>query len=168
MRDRLAIGLIVAAGLRRKQAASLRFEDVTSLGAAHREKQNERTVLDVDGKGAKNRVVPINDRLAEAIVDWKFLVGPDGYVLRSLGRNKVPDESINTTALYDIVQKCGKLIGKPDLQPHGLRRTCAELGRRAGVTIEQISILLGHANITSWLYTVKPPRSTSTSNSTWR
>jgi len=45
------------------------------------------------------------------------------------------------------VQKRGKLISKPDLQPHDLRRTYAELGRRAGVPIEQIIILLGHANI---------------------
>ncbi|MBS3753106.1 MAG: tyrosine-type recombinase/integrase [Anaerolineales bacterium] len=139
MRDRLAVGLMMAAGLRREEAASLRFEDV--------KKQNERTVLDVEGKGAKDRVVPINDRLAEAILDWKFLVGPEGFVLRSLGRNKEPGESISTTALYDIVQKRGALIGKPDLQPHDLRRTYAELGRRAGVPIEQISILLGHANI---------------------
>ena len=139
MRDRLAIGLMMAAGLRREEAVSLRFEDV--------KKQHERTVLDVEGKGAKDRVVPINQRLAEAILDWEFLVGPDGFVLRSLGRNKQPGESISTTALYDIVQKRGALIGKPDLQPHDLRRTYAELGRRAGVPIEQISILLGHANI---------------------
>ena len=32
-------------------------------------------------------------------------------------------------------------------QPHDLRRTCAELGRRAGVPISQISKLLGHASI---------------------
>ena len=39
------------------------------------------------------------------------------------------------------------MIGKPYLQPHDLRRTYAELGRRAGVSIEQISVLLGHATI---------------------
>jgi integrase len=39
------------------------------------------------------------------------------------------------------------MIGKPELQPHDLRRTYAELGRRAGVSIEQISRLLGHATI---------------------
>jgi integrase len=105
MRDRLAIGLMMAAGLRREEAASLRFEDV--------KKQHERTVLNVEGKGAKDRVVPINERLAEAILDWKYLVGPEGFVLRSLGRNRVPGESISTTALYDIVQKRGALIGKP-------------------------------------------------------
>jgi integrase len=42
---------------------------------------------------------------------------------------------------------CSAMIGKPELQPHDLRRTYAELGRRAGVSISQISKLLGHASI---------------------
>jgi len=101
----------------------------------------------VTGKGAKSRVVPITDRLAEAIIDWQFLIDTEGLILRSLGRNRVPGDSISTTGLYNIVQKRGAMIGKPELQPHDMRRTYAELGRRAGVSIEQISKLLGHANI---------------------
>ncbi|MFO7944532.1 MAG: hypothetical protein R6U51_09580 [Anaerolineales bacterium] len=82
--------------------------------------------------------------MADAIIDLQFLINAEGLILRSLGRNKVPGESISTTALYDIVQKRGALIGtseavqsKPELQPHDLRRTYAELGRRAGVPIEK-------------------------------
>ncbi len=70
MRDRIAIGLMMAAGLRREEAASIQFADVV--------KQNERFVLNVKGKGAKDRVVPINERLAEAIIDWQFLVSAVG------------------------------------------------------------------------------------------
>ena len=139
LRDRLAIGLMMAAGLRREEAASIQFTDIV--------KQNQRYVLNVTGKGAKSRVVPINERLAEAIIDWQFLIDTEGLVLRSLGRNRIPGESISTTGLYNIVQKRGKMIGKPELQPHDLRRTYAELGRRAGVPISQISKLLGHASI---------------------
>jgi len=139
MRDRLAIGLMMAAGLRREEAASLQFSDII--------KQEKRFVLNVTGKGAKSRVVPISERLAEAIIDWQFLIDAEGMVLRSLGRNRVPGESISTTGLYNIVQKRGSMIGKPKLQPHDLRRTYAELGRRAGVPISQISKLLGHATI---------------------
>jgi integrase len=138
-RDRLAIGLMMAAGLRREEAASLQFTDIV--------KQDKRYVLNVKGKGAKDRVVPISERLAEAIIDWQFLVSAEGLILRSLGRNKVPKDSISTTGLYNIVQKRGSMIGKPELQPHDLRRTYAELGRKAGVSIEQISRLLGHASI---------------------
>ncbi len=104
-------------------------------------------MLNVKGKGAKDRVVPISERLAEAIIDWQFLVDAEGLILRSLGRNKMPGDSISTTGLYNIVQKRGAMIGKPELQPHDLRRTYAELGRRAGVPISQISKLLGHASI---------------------
>jgi len=77
----------------------------------------------------------------------QFLVSAEGLFLRSLGRNKEPGESISTTGLYNIVQKRGEMIGKLDLQPHDLRRTYAELGLRAGVTISQISKLLGHSSI---------------------
>lgn len=139
MRDRLAIGLMMAAGLRREEAVNLQFTDIV--------KQNERYVLNVKGKGSKDRVVPISERLAEAIIDWQFLVSAEGLILRSLGRNKEPKESISTTGLYNIVQKRGAMIGKPELQPHDLRRTYAELGRRAGVPISQIGKLLGHASI---------------------
>jgi site-specific recombinase XerD len=102
-------------------------------------------VLNVRGKRAKDRVVPTSDRLEEALIIWQFFVGPEGKVLRSLGRNKIPGDSISTIALYNIVQKRGVMIGKPALQPHDLRRTYAELGRRADVSIEQI--MLGHATI---------------------
>jgi integrase len=45
------------------------------------------------------------------------------------------------------VSKAGAAIGKPDLAPHDLRRTYAQLGYEAGVPITQISKLLGHANV---------------------
>lgn len=65
-RDRLAIGLVVAAGLRRDEAASLNFDDIP--------KQDKRTVLNIKGKVVRDRAAPISDRLAEALVDWRFLV----------------------------------------------------------------------------------------------
>ncbi len=49
--------------------------------------------------------LPINDRLGDAIIKRLFLIGPKEFVLRSLGRNKVPGENIITTTLYNIIQK---------------------------------------------------------------
>jgi len=141
-RDRLAIGLMVAAGLRRQEAVNLSFADVKLQPVGDK----MRTVLDVKGKGAKDRVVPISDTLANAISDWGAVVG-DGRILRALGRNKQPDKSMTTTALYNLVAKRGELIGLAALQPHDLRRTFAQLGYDAGVPIAQISVLLGHASI---------------------
>jgi integrase len=38
-------------------------------------------------------------------------------------------------------------MGKPELAPHDLRQTYAQLGYEAGVPITQISTLLGHSSI---------------------
>jgi integrase len=147
-RDRLALGLLVGAGLRRREAVELCYADVKLQPV----KEKMRTVLDVRGKGAKDRVVPISDRLANAIDEWTGVVGngsgrTEGRILRSLGRDRQPGDSLSTTAIYNLVQKRGAMIDKPDLAPHDLRRTFAQLGFEAGVPITQISTLLGHASV---------------------
>jgi len=106
-----------------------------------------RTVLDIRGEGKKDRAVPIFDSLANAIDEWVAIVGGEGYVLRSLGRNQEPADSMTATALYYLVRRRGAEIGKSDLAPHDLRRTYAQLGKGAGISITQISKLLGHASV---------------------
>jgi len=49
--------------------------------------------------------------------------------------------------VFNIVRRHGEMMDKPELAPHDLRRTYAQLGYEAGVPITQISILLGHANV---------------------
>jgi integrase len=39
------------------------------------------------------------------------------------------------------------MIGREDLEPHDLQRTFAQWGYEAGVSLTQISTLLGHANL---------------------
>jgi integrase len=142
-RDRLVLGLLVAAGLRREEAANLRFEDVKQQPLG----DQFRTVLAVRGKGAKDRVVPISDGLARAIDAWGAVVGGQGYIVRALGRDRRPRERLSPVGIFNIVRKRGAMIGKPELAPHDLRRTYAQLGYEAGVPITQISRLLGHATI---------------------
>ena len=55
-RDTVILALLLGAGLRRDELVNLRWKDV--------KKQGERHVLDVTGKGAKARVIPISDSLA--------------------------------------------------------------------------------------------------------
>jgi integrase len=56
-----------------EEAANLRFEDVTLVRPGDR----FRTVLAVEGKGAKKRTVPISDNLA------RLLQSPGDSILRS-------------------------------------------------------------------------------------
>jgi integrase len=142
-RDRLLLGLLVGAGLRREEAANLRFEDVKLVPRGDR----FRTVLAIEGKGAKNRTVPISDALANAIDEWAGVVGNEGYVLRSLGMNQEPGESMTAVAIFNEVRKRGAMMGKEDLAPYDLRRTYAQIGFDEGVPITQLSVLLGHASV---------------------
>ena len=99
------------------------------------------------GKGAKDRAVPIKAALASDIAAWGQEIGVDSFVLRSLGRGNRLGDRLTAVSLFRIVAKYGKRIGKPELAPHDLRRTYAQLGYEAGVSITQISTLLGHASI---------------------
>jgi len=143
LRDRVAIGLLVGAGLRRLEAVNLTFDDVILQPIAGR----IRTVLAVRGKGAKDRSVPISDALANLVDEWAAVVGGGGRILRSLGRNRQAGDSMSGTAMYNLIGKRGCQMGRDELQPHDLRRTYAQLGYIAGVPVAQISILLGHSNI---------------------
>lgn len=144
-RDRVGIGLLVAAGLRRSEAVALTFGDVKLQPAGDR----IRTVLEVEGKGAKTRAVPISDGLAAAIEEWgaELDAGRDDRILRRVRRGGHPGEKLSTQGLFNVVRSAGEAIGKPDLAPHDLRRTFAQLGYEAGVPLTQVSRLLGHASI---------------------
>lgn len=142
-RDKLVLGLLVGAGLRREELADLQWGDIQLQPI----KGKVRTVLAVEGKGAKGRVIPIKDTLANALDQWAGVVGREGYIIRSLGMNREPGASISAVAIFHIVGKAGRAIGKPELAPHDLRRTYAQLGYEAGISLVQISKLLGHADI---------------------
>jgi integrase len=71
-----------------------------------------------------------------------------GKVARALGRGETRNilTSLSAVSIFKIVRKYGQMIGMPDLAPHDLRRTYAEIRRAAGEPITRISALLGHAN----------------------
>ena len=141
-RDKIALGLCVSAGLRREEAVSVAFEDFQLLPMGNR----FRTVINVKGKGAKDRAVPISDSLAADIETWHADAG-DGFILRSVGKGGRVGNGLTAVSLFRIVAKYGRLLGVPELAPHDLRRTYAQLGYEAGVAITQVSRLLGHANV---------------------
>ena len=144
-RDRLALGLLVGAGLRREEAVNLLFKDVKLQPV----KGKMRTVLQIEGKGEKQRAIPVSDKLAAMLDTWSAAAGGQGSVLRSVGKGGAIGEGLSPVGLFNIVRKYGRLIDKPQLAPHDLRRTYAQIGYENGVPITQISKLLGHSSITT-------------------
>jgi len=144
-RDRVILGLLAGAGLRRAEVAALTFDAIILQPVAGK----MRTVLQVTGKGAKSRIVPVSDALANALDAWAGVTGGTGHIARAFTRRRELAGSISSVGIFHIVRAHGAQIGKPDLAPHDLRRTFAQLGLDAGVPIVQISTLLGHAGITT-------------------
>lgn len=141
-RDRIVLGLLVGAGLRRDELATLTFDNLALLPIGGK----FRTVLNVWGKGAKDRVVPINDRLAAMLDNWRNVISR-GLIVRNVTKGAAIGSSLSTVGIFHIVRRAGTGIGKPKLAPHDLRRTYAQLGYEAGVPITQISKLLGHSSV---------------------
>lgn len=141
-RDRIVLGVLTGAGLRRKELVHLTFEDLSLRPVG----EKFRAVLQIKGKGAKDRVVPISDQLAAALDDWKIVTG-GGYVARAVNPRGDLRGCLSPVAVFNLVAKAGAAIGKPDLAPHDLRRTYAQLGYDAGVSLTQISKLLGHTSV---------------------
>jgi site-specific recombinase XerD len=147
-RDWIVLGLLLGAGLRREELAKLTADALKQQPS----KNGMRDVLEIHGKGDKTRVVPVSAALAQHLRDWLEIVGP-GRIVRSINKAGTLGESLSAVAIHSIVRKYGAVIGIAELEPHDCRRTFARLGYDAGVPIEQISKLLGHANVkTTMLY----------------
>lgn len=139
LRDRVVLGLLLGAGLRRDELVSLTWDEIKTQG--------ERVVLSITGKGNKERVIPISEALHSLLGKWGDEIDPEGYVCRSVSKGGKVGTSMSGQAVLDIVDAYGQELGKEKLRPHDLRRTYARIGYDSGVDIGQISKLLGHASI---------------------
>lgn len=146
-RDWIILGLLLGAGLRRDELANLTFDAIATQPT---KSGKPRNVLFVVGKGDKGREIPINETLATRLQEWKKITG-GGMIARAMVRKSKTqiDGSMSAVAIFQLVAKYGAKIGKPGLAPHDLRRTYAQLGYNAGVPITQISVLLGHASVST-------------------
>ena len=138
-RDWIALSLMLF-GLRREEAVSLPFDKITRVPDGNGQ---PRPVIDVTGKGAKSRTVPISELLYTRLMEWQQEAGP-GRVLRAITAQGTINHSLSGKSAYMIVQKYGDLIGIQDLQPHDLRRTYANLIWNNTQDLMLVMTLLGH------------------------
>ena len=142
-RDWIILGLLLGAGLRREELSALTFD---AIKAQPMKSGEIRTVLQVKGKGAKDRVIPLSEVLANHLHAWREITG-GGNIARAMGMKKELSGTMSAVAIFNLVIKYGKKIGIEGLAPHDLRRTFAQLGYEAGVPLTQLQTLLGHESI---------------------
>jgi integrase len=140
VRNRALVALLLLGGIRRSEAAGLRWADVDF----------DNGVLHIrHGKGDKERDVPLaGDYALDALRAWQR-VQPDGYqwVFCSVnkGGNAGKDRPITGTDVYRIWVATGEQVGI-DCKPHDARRTFITEALATGTPLATVQAAAGHAN----------------------
>lgn len=135
-RGRLAIGLIVYCGLRRRELLLLKKRDVDL---------NEMVIKVKQGKHRKDRLLPINKNMVETIKTYLKLRGNDyGRYLLSNKRN---NRKMDNAQLHYYFRSVSKQAGLKRVTPHLLRGTLATLLLNREASIRSIQELMGHSSI---------------------
>lgn len=134
-RDAAMLRTFAWAGLRVSEAAALDWDhlDLTPGRA---------TVTVVDGKGGKDRVVPIAEPLCDALLHYlevRMPLGIKRWVWHSQRGHRM-----TTRGMGEVVGRYGERIGRK-LSPHRLRSQCGIEMVRQGGSLGEIRAVLGHA-----------------------
>jgi integrase/recombinase XerC len=147
LRDRAALELLYASGIRVGELAALDVDDV-DLG--------ERVVR-VMGKGGKERTVPFGAPAGQAVREWLERGRPcvttdtSGPALFLGRRGRRADQRQIRSALHALLTH---VPDAPDVAPHGLRHSAATHLLEGGADLRLVQELLGHASLaTTQIYT---------------
>jgi len=138
-RDKLALLLMLYAGLRRSEACALDWRNV-DLGNG--------TLTVVLGKGRKSRAIPLHPRLSAALAAVP-LFDRRGAVLAPQ-RERAGDKRrrhISANTLMHVFDRWLRDAYGLDISPHMLRHSFAVELLRAGADLRSIQTLLGHASL---------------------
>lgn len=144
LRDRAILALAIGTGLRRSELAALTFEHV-------QQRDGRWVLVDIVGKRNKVRSVPVPSWAKHALDEYTQAAGlSDGFLFVRINKgDSIAGESLTSQAIYDVAVYYSQALWGDDgtLAAHDLRRTYAQLARKGGADIEQISLTLGHASI---------------------
>lgn len=138
-RDRAIAGLMVFCGLRSAEVLGLDVVDVDIGG---------RWLL-VNGKGAKERRVPLDVEVAGVIQTYLLAERPETTSSRLFIVAKGPTrgQPLSPAGLRRIFRYHRELAGVPGGHPHALRHTFGTALAEAGVDLAVMQALLGHTHI---------------------
>ena len=142
--DRAVLVLLYSTGLRVGELANLNLEHINL----------ERQHIRVPGKGAKERILPLQDTVRKALLD--YLLFRENEMPESLApgqpalvkRSKSGISPVNVRKIQYIVEKHGKKAGiLSHMHPHLLRHSIATHLIEEGANVEAVRQTLGHEDL---------------------
>lgn len=141
-RNRLMLEILYDTALRRSELKDIRLSDL-DLDPGY---------IRIIGKGDKERVVPVSERVCALIKNYLLFVRPamvkgedPGHLfLNRWGRQ------MHHCTVWSVVKRCAHLAGiKKSVSPHTLRHTCATHMLKNGAPLRHLQQMLGHESIES-------------------
>jgi site-specific recombinase XerD len=146
-RDRAMVEAMVLGGLRRCEVLGLRLKDLQVA---------ERKVFVANGKGGRQRVVPVSNRFFASLASYLDDERPPEattdhvFVVMKEPRRGQP---LSAYGLDRIIERAKERSGLAHGTCHELRHTCLTRLREAGMALEAVQAQAGHASVeTTRLY----------------
>jgi integrase/recombinase XerD len=140
-RDRATVQAMVLGGLRRCEVLGLRLEDVRAA---------ERRVFVADGKGGRQRLIPVSARFFSSLARYLDCERPPETVTDRVFvvlKGSRRGEPLSAYGLDQIMRDARRRAGLSHGTCHELRHTCLTRLREAGMSLEALQAQAGHASI---------------------
>jgi integrase/recombinase XerD len=148
VRDRAILALLAFTGCRVGEVSRLRVGDFKRSGG--------HQVLEVRGKGGKERRMPLHPEAVERLEAWLAIIGdgePDGPLFRPLktargrGKDGFLPSTLTRRGLQYFVGRCVRRLGlDPNVTVHSFRVTALTTARERGADIVDLQDFAGHAD----------------------
>jgi site-specific recombinase XerD len=148
-RDASLTILLLHTGLRLSEALSLRLDDLQLM-----DRKGQVTVR--QGKGGKSCTVPLNVDARKALQNWQSVRPVDAGTFLWVGLENGSTQALSSRSVQRALLRIGEAAGLDRLTPHVLRHTFAKNLIDAGVGLEKVAALLGHANLNTTRIYVTP------------
>ena len=141
-RDRAILAVLLGCGLRRGELIDLTFDHI-------QRREDHWAIVDLIGKAAHVRTVPMPDWIKETLDDWLVAARiKHGRLFRCVCRKgAVWGTEVTEKVVWHVVKEYAGRLGISKLAPHDLRRSCARFCHDSGGELEQIQFLLGHVSV---------------------
>jgi integrase/recombinase XerD len=125
--------------MRRAELAKLKVTDI----------DKPRMVVHIhQGKGNRDRDVPISEKLLETLREYFRWMRPKTYLFPGTVNHWRADVPISAKMVWHACRQAAERAGiRKKVSPHGLRHTYATHQLEAGVDLPTLQNLMGHADI---------------------
>lgn len=134
LRDKALLEFLYSTAVRVSELSALNISDV---------RFGTRDMV-VFGKGAKERVVYLNERSNMYLLE--YLESREDSNPALFVSERYPHERLTKSGIEDIVRKTGRKVGVHAF-PHRFRRTAATNALNRGMPVQEVAKLLGHSKL---------------------